>query len=343
MAEVLVVDDEILVCDLIAQALTPRGHQVSCVTSLEDAEAALERHRFDALICDVNLDSSLGTVLLDNRRLREAASVVLVMSGRAGLPVAMDSMHRGADDFLVKPFTMDHLLESLSAALSRRDHALAEAQRQLELERLVRERTSELTRTVAELHHAYDLTIEALGAALDLKDSETVQHCRNVCEISIAIAEHYGVTDETALRDLRYGALLHDLGKIGVPDAILRKPGPLTNEERVIVQTHPELGARLIAGIDFLRGANEVILYHHERYDGTGYPAGLAGEAIPVAARIFAVADAVDVLQRGRVYRPALTAAGVREEITRCAGTHFDPRAVKAFLSLETARTGALV
>ena len=184
---------------------------------------------------------------------------------------------------------------------------------------MVARRTAVLTDTVARLHRTYDLTIEALAAALDLKDSETMRHCKSVAELSLRIATRLGITDEVILRDLRWGALLHDLGKIGVPDAILQKPGPLTDAERLVVQKHPAL----------------IVLYHHERFDGSGYPTGLCGDAIPLTARIFAIADAVDVLLRGRVYREPFTQEAVRAEIERSTGTHFDPRIVEAYLSLE--------
>ena len=342
MALILVVDDEILVCNFVSSVLRSDGYEVMCVTDIAAAEAQLERHVFDGLICDVNLAHGNGTILLEHRRVTEAHSAVVVMSGQARLPVAMDAMHRGANDFLVKPFSTDELLRSLREALARRSRQQQELQRQRDLELLVADRTVELTETVSKLHRAYDMTIEALGAAIDLKDSETLRHCKSVAELSLQIATRYGLSDQEQLRDLRWGALLHDLGKIGIPESILHKPGRLTEQEWIVVRTHPELGARLLSGIEFLRRAAEVVLYHHERYDGSGYPAGLAGEQIPLAARIFAIADTVDVLHHGRVYRDAVSWDGIRAEVKRCAGSHFDPRVVEALLALNLDTTGVL-
>ncbi|MDF1566550.1 MAG: response regulator [Spirochaetaceae bacterium] len=340
MTRVLVVDDEPMIGALVSGALANRHFETTVVNDIKSAEKVLEQANTDVLVCDINLDSESGMVLIDHERVRNDRVAVVVMSGSADLPVAMDVIHRGAFDFVAKPFSSEELLRAVNDAKNRRNRELAEQERRLELEFLVRERTEELSTAFGAVEEAYDRTIEALGAALDLRDTETEQHCRNVAEMSLRIASAYGINDPLTLRDLRWGALLHDIGKIGIPDAILRKPGPLTAEERKIVNTHPVLGARLIGEIDFLSGAITIVRHHHERYDGTGYPDGLTGEEIPLLARIFAVTDAVDVLIGGRVYQSALTLQEVREEVARSAGTHFDPTVVGCFLSLELGTQG---
>jgi HD-GYP domain-containing protein (c-di-GMP phosphodiesterase class II) len=150
---------------------------------------------------------------------------------------------------------------------------------------------------------------------------------------SLAIARAHGVS-EPELRDLEHGVLLHDIGKIGIPDAILLKPGPLTPAEWQVMRSHPEIGRRLIEKIPFLRGAVPVVYHHHERWDGTGYPLGLRGEEIPLGARIFALADALDAMTFDRPYSRAISLDAAREEILRCAGTHFDPAVVASFMRI---------
>jgi PAS domain S-box-containing protein len=181
---------------------------------------------------------------------------------------------------------------------------------------------------------SYDLVVEALAAALELRDDETVQHARRVTEFALALT---GAIDPSlaAEPDLRYGFLLHDIGKIGVPDAILLKRGPLSDRERRILHMHTTLGEHLLAFVPFVSDiAHDVVAYHHERWDGSGYPWGLRGESIPLAARIFAVADAFDAITNDRPYRKAQPVAAAVAEIERCAGSHFDPLVVSAFAPL---------
>jgi HD-GYP domain-containing protein (c-di-GMP phosphodiesterase class II) len=181
---------------------------------------------------------------------------------------------------------------------------------------------------------AYDPTVEALAAALELRDDETGQHARRVADFALALTR--AIDPELAAEpDLRYGFLLHDIGKIGIPDAILLKRGPLTERERLLLQMHTTLGEHLIASIPFVSGlAHDVVAYHHERWDGSGYPRGLHGHAIPLAARIFAVADAFDAITHDRPYRKARPAAVAVAEIERGAGSQFDPAVVSAFVPL---------
>src|SRR5919106_919553 len=175
---------------------------------------------------------------------------------------------------------------------------------------------------------SYDLTVEALAAALELRDDETVQHARRVTEFALALTRAIG-PELAAEPDLRYGFLLHDIGKIGVPDAILLKRGPLTARETRILQMHTTLGEHLLAFIPFVSDlAHDVVAYHHERWDGTGYPWGLSGKAIPLVARIFAVADAFDAITNDRPYRRARPVTAAIEEIEKGAGTQFDPTVV---------------
>jgi PAS domain S-box-containing protein/putative nucleotidyltransferase with HDIG domain len=193
---------------------------------------------------------------------------------------------------------------------------------------------ADLQRSNAGLALAYDTTLEGWSRALDLRDKETEGHSRRVTEMTLHLAQAMGVP-EPDLVHIRRGALLHDIGKMGLPDAILLKPGPLTNEEKAIMRRHPVYAYELLSPIDYLRPALDIPYCHHEKWDGTGYPQRLRGEQIPLAARIFAVADVWDALRSGRPYRPAWTGGRARQYIRRQAGKHFDPQVVEVFLRMQ--------
>jgi HD-GYP domain-containing protein (c-di-GMP phosphodiesterase class II) len=201
------------------------------------------------------------------------------------------------------------------------------------LETRVEQATHHLAAAYRELESTYGATLEALGSALDTRDVGTEAHSRRVHGYALATAREYGIV-EADLRDLAHGVLLHDIGKIGIPDGILLKPGPLTPEEWKIMRTHPEIGKRLIENIPFLRGAVPIVYSHHEKWDGSGYPRGLQGEDIPVGARIFSVVDAFDAMTFDRPYSRAVSFGAARAELRRSAGAHFDPAVVEAFMRL---------
>lgn len=193
-------------------------------------------------------------------------------------------------------------------------------------------RANQLAEMVAELQRTYSGTMHALSALLDTRDASTQGHSQRVVHFTLALARAYGITDREKLQVLQYGALLHDVGKIGVPDAILRKPGAFTPEEWAEMSKHPEIGYRMLKDIDFLRSALPVVLHHHERWDGRGYPHGLKGEAIPLEARLFAIADAFDAITSERPYKKAFTYQEAVTRILADRGTHFDPAVVDAFM-----------
>jgi len=180
---------------------------------------------------------------------------------------------------------------------------------------------------------AYDTTIEGWSHALDMRDRETEGHSQRVTEMTITIAKAFGIED-SKLVHMQRGALLHDIGKMGVPDSILLKPGPLTDEEWIIMKRHPEYAFSMLSKIDYLEPAIEIPYYHHEKWDGTGYPKGLKGDEIPLAARIFAVVDVWDALRSDRPYRPAWPDEKVFEHIRSGAGTHFAPEVVETFIKI---------
>jgi HD-GYP domain-containing protein (c-di-GMP phosphodiesterase class II) len=187
-----------------------------------------------------------------------------------------------------------------------------------------------------QLQETYRATLETLGAALDSRDVGTEAHSRRVHGYALATARMHGLMEEE-LVDLAHGVLLHDIGKIGIPDNILLKPGSLSSEEWAIMRRHPEIGKRLIENIPFLKGAVPIVYCHHERWDGTGYPQGLKGAAIPLGARIFMVVDAFDAMTFDRPYSRAISFEAAKAEIRRCAGSHFDPAVVASFLRVPDA------
>jgi PAS domain S-box-containing protein len=204
---------------------------------------------------------------------------------------------------------------------------------------------NDLQRSNTELSLAYDTTLEGWSHALDLRDKETEGHTQRVTEMTVRLARYMGI-DEESLMHIRRGALLHDIGKMGIPDAILLKPGPLTDEEWVVMRRHPQYAYKLLSSITFLRQALDIPHYHHEKWDGSGYPMGLKGEQIPLAARIFAIVDVWDALRSDRPYRAAWSEERVREHIGSLLGTHFDPKVVEAFLNMriqaEALRSGPI-
>ena len=229
---------------------------------------------------------------------------------------------------------LNTVLASVNQVLERKKVEAALENHHLHIEKMVKQKTAQLRQAKWRIGQTYGETLQALVGAVDLRDSETAGHSERVMAYAIEIAAAMGCS-EKQLNTIARGSLLHDVGKIGTPDSILMKPGPLTVEERLVMETHVGIGYRLLNHIAFLAEAAEIVLAHHERFDGTGYPQGLSGVGIPLGARIFAVADTLDAMTSDRPYRRALTFAAAREEIIRESGKQFDPEVVSAFLSIE--------
>ncbi|HWC26578.1 MAG TPA: HD domain-containing phosphohydrolase [Solirubrobacteraceae bacterium] len=233
--------------------------------------------------------------------------------------------------------TEDQLQErirELEAELARQTREAAAKEQQLERYAAdLRETFKQERARAQELRRSYMLTVRALASAVEARDAYTGRHAERVAAYGLQLADAYGMRlgDQP---EIEFGFLLHDAGKVAVPDAILFKPGRLTNAERLIIEQHPVTGSEIVRDIEFLGAARDVIRHHHERWDGTGYPDRLAGEEIPLSARIFAVADTLDALTTNRPYRRASTIAQARAIILQAGGTHFDPEVVEAFQRL---------
>jgi putative nucleotidyltransferase with HDIG domain len=247
--------------------------------------------------------------------------------------VALNSIRNGAYDYLLKPFEREQLLATVRRALENCRLKLENRAYQTNLEALVTARTELLRQTLKELEESYDITLAALGDALDLKDRETEGHSKRVTAFTMAIARAMGLSSDQ-VRVIARGAFLHDIGKMAIPDAILNKPGKLDPVETEIMREHPYRGYQIVKKIPFLAEAAEIVYAHQEKFDGTGYPRGLKGEQIPLGARIFAIADTLDAMTSDRPYRAAQPVSAAREEIERWSGRQFDPQVVETFLSM---------
>jgi len=334
VTRVLVVDDEPAACKLLSIILHP---DYSCDTANNGAEAlvALQRERFDAVISDLQMPGMSGMDLLLEARHRHPYVAFLVTTGVDDVDVGVQAMRSGADDYLVKPLVENVVVASLERALHKR-HLEQEVEKYRQhLEEMVVERTQQLRATLRQVERSYEDTLRALGAAIDLRDSETEGHSQRVCRYSVEMARAMSWSDQD-LENLARGAYLHDIGKLGIPDGILLKPGPLTPEERTTMQTHVQIGFELVKGIPFLLAASDIVQQHHERYDGSGYPHGLKGDEIIPGARIFAIADSFDAITSDRPYRRGSTLEFGRETIRRESGRLFDPRVVDVFLGIAT-------
>jgi len=330
--KILVVDDEEAIREVVSTLLSAQGYQ--CTTS-SNGRLALEAFRkgsYDLVLSDIVMPEMDGLKLLGELRLEDPDVPVIMVTAMHDIAIALEAIRAGAYDYILKPFEKDQLHLSVRRALEHRALILENRTYQSDLEHLVAERTQQLSVALQELEQSYDYTLEALGGALDAKDAETEGHCQRVTAFTITIAKSMNV-DKSMLRHIARGAFLHDIGKMGIPDSILRKPGPLTTEEREIMRRHCEIGYSVLERIPFLKEAAEIVLSHQECYDGSGYPRGLKGEQIPLGARIFAVADTLDAMISDRPYRKALPISAAREEIKRFSGRQFDPRVVEIFLS----------
>jgi putative nucleotidyltransferase with HDIG domain len=332
-ARILVVDDENHVRCMIGTTLERQGYDVQLAASGREALDLLDQNTFDLVLTDIVMQEGNGIDLLDRLRGRQPHLPVVMVTAIHDISVAIDSMRRGAYDYLLKPFEREHLMATVARALEHR-HALQESQTyQQKLENVVHARTEMLRQAMEDLEHSYDITLEALGDALDLKDSETEGHSKRVTAYTIALARAMGISPAD-IKMIARGAFLHDIGKMAIPDEILRKPARLSPGEQEIMREHCTRGYHILRKIPFLAEAADIVYSHQEHFDGSGYPNRLKGGEIPLGARIFALADTLDAITSDRPYRKASNFDAARQEILRCSGTQFDPSVVEVFLKI---------
>jgi putative nucleotidyltransferase with HDIG domain len=331
---ILVVDDEEAIREIVCSMLAAANYKCSQASSGLNALAVLDSgEEFELMLSDLMMADLDGIGLLEKTKERFPDMPVVMVTAVHDISVALAAIRNGAYDYLLKPFEREQLLATVRRALENRRLKLENRAYQTNLESLVAARTEQLRKAVADLERSYGMTLEALGGALDMKDAETEGHSRRVTAFTMAIARKMGLSRDQ-IDVIARGAFLHDIGKMAIPDAILRKPGPLEPDEIAIMREHCYRGYQMLKKIPFLTEAAEIVYSHQERYDGTGYPRGLKGEEIPLGARLFSVADTLDAITSDRPYRPAQSLAAAREEIERWSGRQFDPEVVKAFMSM---------
>ncbi len=319
-ARILVVDDDDLVRDTFAAILDEEGYEVCCAKSGADALACLTNTAFDIMLCDIFMPGQNGLELLPHAQALAPDMPIILITGYGSVAMAREALQLGASDFITKPCGAGELPIIVERNLTRQ---------------AVLRRSAQQHKYV--LHVSNETVLDALLTALNTRDTETEGHSERVTAYTIEIADHLSLSGEELTRIAR-GALLHDIGKIGIPDGILLKPGKLTPDEWVEMRRHPVIGYEMCAKIEMLQGEADIVLYHHEAWDGSGYPRGLAGETIPLGSRIFAVADTLDAMTSHRPYRPALSFQTARDEILKFRGRQFDPTIVDIFLNIPEPR-----
>ena len=328
---VLVVDDDPAICSLFQRMLVREKFVVLCAQTGTAAQEILERERgmVDVALVDLRLGDENGLDLLKRLRRIDESIIGVIITGQATVDTAVEALRQGAYDFVQKPVLPAQLTAMLERATKYRRLVLENKRYQLHLEDMVRENNAALSRALDQASDSYQFTLEAMADVLDAREQKTGEHSRRVARMSIVLAREMGVMPD-AIQTIDTGALLHDIGKIGIPDAILLKDGPLTEEERAIMKKHPHIGYNFIKAGPGMEEASEIVLAHHERFDGQGYPRGLKGEEICLGARIFAVADTYDAIRADRPYSKGRSAEETLAEIRRHAGTQFDPAVVEA-------------
>lgn len=326
---ILIVDDEVEITEILADLLSEE-YQCLKAGSAEDALARLREGEFQLVISDITMPGMSGLEMIPHVKEISPQTVVVMISGMQTVESAIGALRRGAFDYLMKPFDLRQVEAVVKRALEHYELVVAKQRYENHLEELVKQRTAELDRALNSLEAAYRSTLKALTAALETRDSETHGHSERVVSYSLRLGREYGLSPEE-MKALEFGALLHDIGKIGVPDSILRKPAKLTEEEWVRMREHPMHGQQILRGIEFLQGAARVVAQHHEQWNGTGYPLGLRNEEIDICARIFSVADAFDAITSDRVYRRGKPYEAAAQELDDWAGRQFDPKVVEAF------------
>ncbi len=350
-ARILIVDDERIIRELLTEHFNSQGFKVKTVSNAFEALAQIATADLDVMLADIDMPGKDGISLLQEVKQTNPELDVVMVTGVVDTNTALRAIRLGASDYVVKPFnleevsiTVDRILEKRRLVRENREyqitleHKVAERTRQLQTKNEeIRKLFRDLKSAYDEIQDTYDVTLEALVAALDTRDTETQNHSLRVAQFAYVLADTMGIR-EPELSQFRWGALLHDIGKIGIPDAILRKPGKLTDEEYEVMKEHPDKGFRILENIKFLEPAREIVLAHQEKYDGTGYPAGKKGLEIPLGARIFSVVDTFDAMTSDRPYRKALPYEKARDEVLKFSGTQFDPEVVKAFCSISQER-----
>jgi putative two-component system response regulator len=340
MARILIVDDEAQVRKLLQRVLEGDGHVTASAADVASGLARLREDGFELVLCDVSMPGESGLDFVGRASAIDPDVATVMVSAADDPALAERALDLGAYGYVVKPFRTSELSIAVANALRRRRLEIENRSHREQLEQVVLERTGALRQAVTtlegkeqELRRSHEETIHRLARAAEFRDQETGQHVERVSRYCSLLAERLDLDDEQE-ELLRLASPLHDIGKIAIPDRILLKPARLTADERRLMETHAEIGHRMLAGSgqELLELAAVIALTHHEHYDGGGYPRGLSGDGIPLVGRIVAVADVFDALTSDRVYRPAMSAEETVKVMRMGRGVHFDPAALDALL-----------
>lgn len=332
-ARVLAVDDDQAVLSLLGRLLERSGFRCRLVSTASEARAAMEEEAFDLALCDVQLAGESGLEVARHIVARYPDTAVVMVTGMDDPAVAREAMEIGTYGYVVKPFKSGELLIRLANALHRRHLEMENRLHRTLLEEMVQARTQALDATIERLRKTLDGAVQAMALTVEARDPYTAGHQRRVAELAEAMAREMGFSPH-GVEGIRVAGTIHDLGKISVPAEILSKPGQISGIEFAIIQTHSRTGYEILRNIDFPWPVADMVLQHHERMDGSGYPSGLQGEALLPEARILCVADVVEAMSSHRPYRPALGLAAAAAEIRGKRGILYDPASADACVAL---------
>lgn len=327
---ILIVDDDASICELLSQRLCKSGYPCATAASADHALRLLAERDFALMLTDSRMDPTSGLDLLQIVRERYPDLAVIIVSAADDRSAAVEAMRVGAYDYLVKPLNLEEVHFSVERALEKRRLSCELRAYQESLERKVEERTRELRAKHEELEQLLLSVIKSIATTLEVRDEYTALHSYRVAANSVALARHLGLRNDD-VEQVRLAGLLHDIGKIGIREQVLQKPGKLTVEEMDHIKTHPLVAEQILLPFGQLQHLIPSIKHEHEAYDGSGYPDGLAGEAIPLAARIIAIADVYDALTSDRPYREAVSPQEAMGIIREGAGRMWDPSLIEPF------------
>ena len=336
---ILIVDDEEQVRRLLSRLLENNGYSCETAQDAAEATAVMGAKQFDLLLTDMNMPGDSGLDLIRAASAVQPDIATVMVTGMDDREIANAALELGAYGYIIKPFQSNEILISVTNALRRRALEIEHLLHQTHLEQLVRERTAELWNAIRDLETTQESlrksreeTVKRLAIAAEFRDDETGRHVQRMSRYCALLAREMGADSERA-EIIRLASQMHDVGKLGIPDNILRKPGPLTPDERRIMQKHCEIGWRILAESqsEVLDVAAMIALTHHEHIDGAGYPDGLSGNDIPFEGRIAAVADVFDALTTDRIYRTAMPLGRALEIMREGRGSHFDGDALDIF------------
>jgi len=330
---ILIVDDELNNRKLFEAYLSPLEHNIISIESGDKALEYINHNDVDLVILDIMMSGQNGFVVCREIKKKKRSIQVILVTSMIDMPNKVIGLGAGADDFLARPVHEEELLARVKAHLRIKNMVDEIENWNKTLEKKVAQRTRTIQRTNQKLFDSYHVTMDSLISALDVREHETSRHSLRVAFHTVEMAKAWGILGQE-LEEIAMGALLHDVGKIGISDNILLKDGKLTDEEWVEVRKHVEIGYKIVKAIEFMGRGRELVYAHHERFDGRGYPCGLKNKEIYIGARFFAIADTLDAMTNDRPYRRALSFEVFLEELKACSGSQFDPQVVEMFLSL---------